>query len=99
MSHELEGQRGIGMVFEDASLNKCTIQAENSVLLSIPHPSDELKVIERDILMTDKEKQEAIGAFKLFTEVEDFQKYYFPHIRPVKYSKGEHIYEIGEEAR
>ena len=81
-SDKLEGVRAFGIIFNknnnlgstipSPSYDKCTIVAQNAVILVIPHSNHDLNAIERDILMTTREKSKAFGKFSILKEIENF---------------------------
>ena len=71
---------------------------ESGTVLQIAHPSGPARLIERNCLMTLREKQQAVGKLKLFSPLENFSKNFLPYFHAKKYAKGDSIYLKGEEA-
>lgn len=57
------------MVFGEDAFERCRIYVEGAVILVLEHGDNSLQAIERDILMTNREKRRALKRFKIFQEV------------------------------
>ena len=56
----------MGLVFGEDGYERCSIYAEDAVILFLEHGDNSLQAIERDILMTSHEKRRALKRFKIF---------------------------------
>lgn len=66
------------------------------MVLVLQHGPTELKMIERNCVLTSKEREEVISRFSLFEGVDNFKKNFLPYFAAKKYNKGDTIYDQGE---